>query len=67
MRPAELRGMSDQELVSAMQDRVREVFNLRFRSQSQKLDSPAELQKARKEIARIQTILRQRQIEAQKG
>ena len=66
MRPAELRGLSDQELLSELQDRVREVFNLRFRAQSQKIDSPAELRKARRDIARIRTILRERKIEATK-
>ena len=64
MRPAELRGLSDQELLGELQSRIREVFNLRFRAQSQKLDSPAELRKARREIARIKTIIRQRKIEA---
>lgn len=64
MRPTELRGLSDQELSSELQDRIREVFNFRFRAQSEKLDSPAELAKARKNIARIKTIIRERQIEA---
>lgn len=59
--------MSEQELVSAMLDRVREVFNLRFRAQSQKLDNPAELRKARRDIARIKTIIRERKIEANKS
>ena len=67
MRPAELRGLSDQELLSELQDRVREVFNLRFRAQSQKLDNPAELRKARRDIARIRTIIRERKIEATKS
>lgn len=58
--------MSEQELVSAMSDRGREVFNLRFRGQSQKLENPAELRKARRDIARIKTILQQRKIEANK-
>lgn len=66
MRPAELRGLSDQELATELQDRIREVFNFRFRAQSQKLDSPAELRRARREIARIKTIQRQRQTEASK-
>ena len=64
MRPAELRGLSNQELASELHDRRREVFNLRFRAQSQKLDSPAELSKARKNIARILTVIRERESEA---
>ncbi len=64
MRPAQLRGLSDQELASELQDNIREVFNLRFRSQSQKIDSPSELSKARRNIARIKTIMRERENEA---
>lgn len=66
MRPAQLRGLSDQELASELQDNIREVFNLRFRGQSQKIDNPSELSKARRNIARVKTIMRERKNEALK-
>jgi len=66
LRPAQLRGLSDQELISELQDNIREAFNLKFRSQSQKIDSPSDISKARRNIARIKTIMRERQNEALK-
>jgi large subunit ribosomal protein L29 len=51
-------------LIEALAASKDEAFKLRFRNATGQLDNPAQLQKARKQIARINTVLRQREIEA---
>ena len=60
----DLRTLTDDELESRLGEAKQSLFNLRFRHVTGQLPSSAELHKARKEIARINTILRQREIEA---
>jgi len=64
MRIGEMRGLSTEELRRELDKRVRDVFNLRFRAQTQKLDDPSEMKKARRDVARMKTILRERELEA---
>ena len=64
MRAREMRGLSSQELQRELERRTRDLFNLRFRAQTQKLEDPSQLLKARKDIARMKTVLREREVEA---
>ncbi len=64
MRTGELRGMATDELQRELERRTRDLFNLRFRAQTEKLDDPSQIWKARKDIARMKTILRERELEA---
>jgi len=64
MRAREMRGLSSQELKRELERRTRDLFNLRFRAQTQKLEDPSQLLKARKDIARMKTVLREREVEA---
>ncbi|HUU70920.1 MAG TPA: 50S ribosomal protein L29 [Planctomycetota bacterium] len=64
MRAREMRGLSTEELRRELEKRTRDVFNLRFRAQTQKLDDPSEMKKARRDVARMKTILRERELEA---
>ena len=64
MRAREMRGLSSQELKRELERRTRDLFNLRFRAQTQKLDDPSQLLKARRDIARMKTVLREREMEA---
>jgi large subunit ribosomal protein L29 len=66
MKPAEYRGMSDEQLDLALKDLVKNLFHLRFQSATDRLETPSELVKAKKEVARIKTIIRQRQLAGQK-
>ncbi|HUW30625.1 MAG TPA: 50S ribosomal protein L29 [Planctomycetota bacterium] len=59
-----MRGLSTEELRRELEKRTRDVFNLRFRAQTQKLDDPSEMKKARRDVARMKTILRERELEA---
>ncbi len=58
----ELREMSDDQLQFSLRECKASLFNLRFQASTEKLDAPSNLRKTRREIARINTILRERQL-----
>ncbi len=60
MKPAEIRALSDAELVNELETAVQKLFNLHFQRTTQNLESTAELRNARKDIARLRTILAER-------
>ena len=60
----ELRELSDGELDQKLLESKHEMFNLRFQLATGKQDNSARLGQVRKEIARIATLLREREIEA---
>ena len=60
----ELRDMSLEELDQRLLESKHELFNLRFQLATGKQDNSARLGHVRKEIARLATILREREIEA---
>ena len=66
MKPAEYRGMSDEQLDLSLRDLVKNLFHLRFQSATERLETPSELLKARRELARIKTIQRERQLAREK-
>jgi large subunit ribosomal protein L29 len=61
-KASELREMSDDQLVFSLNEAKQSLFNLRFQASTEKLDAPSNLRKTRREIARICTILRQREL-----
>ncbi len=61
---AELRDMTDDELASRLAEARQELFNLRFQHVTGQLDNYARLGQVRKDIARIETILREQEIAA---
>ncbi len=61
---AELRLLGDQELVERLSESRRELFNLRFQLATGQLDNSARLGDVRRDIARLATFLRQREIAA---
>ncbi len=58
----ELREMSSEQLTFTMQETQQELFRLRFQAATERLDAPSNLRKLRREVARISTILRQREL-----
>jgi large subunit ribosomal protein L29 len=66
MKPAEIRAMSDEQLKLTLNDTIKNLFHLRCQSATDRLETPSELKKARRDVARLLTIRRQRQLEAQK-
>jgi large subunit ribosomal protein L29 len=61
---ADLRELDVHGLVDALSEAKKEHFNLRFQHVTGQLDNTARLGQVRRQIARINTILRQREIEA---
>ena len=62
--PAELREMDDEDLLTALAEAKQELFNLRFQHVTGQLDNYARLGHLKKDVARINTILREREIAA---
>ncbi len=62
MKTDELRGMSDDDLAASLRDTQKTLFDLRFQSATDRLETPSMMKKARRDIARIKTIQRQREI-----
>jgi large subunit ribosomal protein L29 len=66
-KPAELRGMSEEHLELTRKDVVKNLFHLRFQSATDRLETPSEIRKAKRELARILTIQRERKLKSQKA
>jgi len=62
MKTEELRQMSDEQLDLTLTETVKNLFHLRFQSATDRLETPSEMAKAKRDVARIQTILRERQL-----
>jgi large subunit ribosomal protein L29 len=61
MKAPEYRQMSDEQLGLSLKEVVKNLFHLRFQSATDRLETPSEIQKAKREVARIRTIIRERQ------
>jgi large subunit ribosomal protein L29 len=59
---AELRSLSDTDLLQRLAESREELFNLRFQNATGQLDSSSRIGQVKKDIARLNTILRQREI-----
>jgi large subunit ribosomal protein L29 len=64
MKSAEIHEMADSELVDKIKDARTELFNLRFRLATGHLDNPARIKAVKKEIARLHTEVRARELAA---
>jgi len=60
MKVAEIRALSDEELNAKIKELKTELFNLRFAQATGSLTNPMQLHNIKKDIARINTILRER-------
>ncbi len=66
-KPAELRDQSDEQLELLLKDVQNNLFRLRLQSETERLEAPSEIIKAKREVARIKTILRLREIDRQRS
>ena len=57
----EIRVGADAELQAKVRDLRQELFNLRLQQQSSRLERPSRLREVRRDIARLETVLRERQ------
>jgi large subunit ribosomal protein L29 len=62
LRARDLRDLTDDELEHRLADTRRELFNLRFQAATGQLESHGRLRAVRKEIARIYTVKREREL-----
>ena len=64
MITSELRELSDDELRQNLTESKEELFNLRFQIVTGQLDNPRRIKQVKREIARILTVMRERDIAA---
>ncbi|MCD8308684.1 MAG: 50S ribosomal protein L29 [Clostridia bacterium] len=62
MKAKEIVNLSDAELDAKLKELKTELFNLRFRHASGQLDNPMQINVCKKDIARVNTVIRQRQL-----
>jgi large subunit ribosomal protein L29 len=67
MKPADLRAKTDDELRGELDTLGKEIFNLRFQRANGQLENTARVRQARRDIARIHTILGERRCAASGG
>ena len=58
---SELREMSDEQLMLTAKEAAENLFRLRVQAQTEKLDSPSEIRRNRRLIARVKTIQTERE------
>ncbi|HEY2430508.1 MAG TPA: 50S ribosomal protein L29 [Acidimicrobiales bacterium] len=63
-KTAELRNMETEELETRLSETRQELFNLRFQLVTGQLDNSSRIGEIRRQVARIETLLREREIEA---
>ena len=65
MKTKEIRELSKDELITRKRDLRHEVFHLRLQQQSGQLEKPSQLRVIRREVARIETVLTEKNRKAQ--
>lgn len=64
MKTAEIHNLGDAELIAKLKDARAELFNLRFRLATGQLDDTSKISGVKKDIARLQTEMRSRELAA---
>jgi large subunit ribosomal protein L29 len=67
MRANEIRNLSEVEVARKLDEAHQELFNLRFQYSTGQLKNTARLSEVKREIARLRTILRERELAAARG
>lgn len=62
MQIQEIRGLTDQQLTEELSKSYRELMNLRFRAATNQLTDTNQPRKTRKDIARLLTVMRERNL-----
>ena len=64
MKIKELRELTNEDLVKKVSEAKEELFNLRMSQATGNLEKPARIRELRKQVARIKTILKERELES---
>ena len=67
MKNREIRELSNEELIAKIAECKEELFNLRFSQATGNLEKPSRINELRKLVARMKTILRERELEVKEG
>jgi large subunit ribosomal protein L29 len=62
MKPAEVRDLTELELANKLTDLKKELFALRFQHAVNQLENPKRLSLVKKDIARVKTVIREREM-----
>jgi len=62
LKASEIRALTNEELLKKLEEAHQELFNLRFRLATRQLANHREIPRVKKTIARIETILREREL-----
>ncbi len=65
MKINEIRDMSTEELQVKLADLKKELFNLRFQHATNQLDNPQRIALTKKDIAKVNTVIRENELKAQ--
>lgn len=63
MDAKKIRNLSTEEIIKKIEDNKEELFNLRFAQATGNLEKPSRISELRKEIARMKTIIRERELQ----
>ncbi|NLC11816.1 MAG: 50S ribosomal protein L29 [Firmicutes bacterium] len=67
MKAKEIRELTKQELNEKINELKEELFNLRFQLATGQLENPMRIRQVRKDIARVKTIMRERELGLKRG
>ena len=67
LKTKDIRELSDNELHKKLDDSKDELFKLRFQMATGQLDNPMKLQEVRRGIARVKTVIRERELGIQRA
>ena len=67
MELKKMREMSDSELYAELDKMKKDLFNLRFQHVTGQLENPIQMRDTKKDIARIKTIIREKELEQAQG
>ena len=67
MNNKEIRDLTNEEITKKIEEYKEELFNLRFSQATGNLEKPSRIRELRKLVARMKTILRERELEVKEG
>ena len=67
MKAKDIRAMTTKEAESKLKDLTVELFNLRFQHATGQLENPMKIPQTKKDIARVKTVMRESELDVEKG
>lgn len=67
MKASEIKDLSMEEMLRKLDDLKEELFNLRFQHETGQLENPQKMKQAKRDIARVKTILKQSELNNEAG